>query len=244
MNEKEEHWQDENIMKARAEAASAAEAVGTMEFAGEKARKPSLIYLAVKRTVDVVGSLVGLILCSPVFLVVAVAIKREDGGPILHRRYCAGRNDREYIMYKFRSMKVNADNMLDMFTEEQREQYLSGVKLEDDPRITKVGKFIRATSIDELPQLISVLKGDMSIIGPRPVIEREAQAYGADREKLLSVRSGITGVWQVEGRGEVPFLSEEAKQMQLSYIDKRGFVYDCQLLFKTIGLVLKRKGAR
>ncbi len=207
-------------------------------------QKPSLIYLALKRIFDIVGSLCGLVLCSPFFLIVAIAIKKEDGGPVIYKRYCAGKDGKEYIMYKFRSMKVNAENMLDVFAEEQKEQYLLGVKLEDDVRITKVGKFIRTTSIDELPQFVSVLKGDMSFVGPRPVIEREAQVYGADRERLLSVRSGITGVWQVEGRGEVPFLSEEARKMQLSYIDKMGFVFDCKLLLKTVGVVLKRKGAR
>lgn len=203
----------------------------------------SIVYRFVKRSFDVAASLVGLVILSPVFLATALAIKLEDGGPVIHKRYCVGKNG-TYIMYKFRSMKVNADDLIIDFKPDQKERYLRGEKLSDDFRITKVGYFIRKFSIDELPQLYSVLKGDMSLVGPRPVIEREAEEYGNQKEKLLSMRAGITGVWQVEGRGCVPFLSEEAKQMQTSYIDNCSIRLDIVLLLRTVGKVLKREGAR
>lgn len=147
-------------------------------------------------------------------------------------------------MYKFRSMRVDADEMFDLFTPEQFEAYMQGVKIDDDPRVTKIGHFLRRTSIDELPQLISVLKGDMSLVGPRPVIEREAAEYGADREKLLSCKAGITGCWQVEGRGTIPFLSEEAKRLQLYYVENQSLGMDVRLLLRTVKVVLSRKGAK
>lgn len=162
----------------------------------------------------------------------------------MHRRICVGKNDKTYIMYKFRTMMLDADDRLDMFTPQQREDYLHGVKIKDDPRITKIGKLLRSTSIDELPQLISILKSDMSLIGPRPVIEREAAEYGELREHLLSCKPGITGYWQVMGRGTVPFLSEEGKQLQLYYVDHQSFWLDIKILFKTVAVVISKVGAR
>lgn len=208
-----------------------------------KPRK-KVIYHLVKRIVDVLVSLISLILLSPLFLVISVLIKHEDGGPIFHRRICVGKGNKQYIMYKFRTMMLDADGHLDMFSPEQLAQYMKGVKIEKDPRITRIGHFLRTTSIDEMPQLLTVLKSDMSLIGPRPVIEREAAAYGEQREKLLSCKPGITGLWQVKGRGTIPYLSEEAKQLQLEYVDKQGFLLDLQILFETVKNVLSRKGAR
>lgn len=193
---------------------------------------------------DVFISAVILIAGSPVFLIVAALIKLEDGGPIFHRRICAGAHGKTYIMYKFRSMKVGADDMLNLFTPKQLEQYLQGVKIENDPRITRIGRFLRSTSIDELPQFLSVLQSNMSVIGPRPVIEREAAEYGELRERLLSCKPGITGYWQVMGRGTVPFLSDEGKRLQLYYVDHRSVWLDIKILFKTVGVVLSKAGAR
>lgn len=198
----------------------------------------------VKRCFDVILSAAALIFLSPLLLIAAIAIKLEDGGPVIYKRYCVGRNEKKYIMYKFRSMKVNAEELITFFDEHQKEKYYSGVKLEDDFRITKIGKILRKTSIDELPQFFTVIKGDMSLVGPRPVIEREAMAYGERKEKLLSVLPGITGIWQTEGRGKVPYLSQEAMEMQLLYIDKCDWKFDIKILMKTFGLVLKREGAR
>lgn len=206
--------------------------------------KRKVIYHLVKRCFDLLMSLIGLLVLSPLLAIVAWMIKREDGGPILHKRVCVGKDNKTYLMYKFRTMMLNADSRLDLFTPEQKEQYMRGVKIENDPRITRVGHFLRSTSIDELPQLISVLKSDMSLIGPRPVIEREAAAYGDQREKLLSCKPGITGLWQVRGRGTIPYLSEEAKKLQLEYVERQGFLLDIQILFGTVKIVLSRKGAR
>ncbi len=197
-----------------------------------------------KRSFDIVCSLLGLIVLSPVFLIAAVAIKLDDGGAVIHRRYCIGKDGNSYVMYKFRTMCENADNMMNMFSGEQKERYMRGEKLADDPRITQIGHILRKTSIDELPQLFSVLKGDMSIVGPRPVIDREAEAYGVDKNKLLSVRAGITGIWQVYGRGEIAYLSKEAMDMQLRYVDECSIYTDFKILWKTAAVVCKGKGAR
>ena len=200
-------------------------------------------YHAVKRCFDVVVSLLVLVLLSPLLLVVAVLIKREDGGPVLHRRICVGKGNRPYIMYKFRTMRVDADQRLDLFSDRDRELYLQGVKMENDPRVTKIGAFLRKTSIDELPQLLSVLKSDMSLIGPRPVIEREAAVYGDGRELLLSCKPGITGLWQVRGRGTIPYLSEEAQRLQLEYVREQSLLLDIRILFETVKVVLTGRGA-
>lgn len=207
-------------------------------------RKKNYLYLFIKRVFDLTCSVIALILLSPVFLIVAILIKHEDGGPVLHRRECVAKNGRIYIMYKFRTMMPDADDRLDMFTPQQREDYLRGVKIKDDPRITRIGKVLRSTSIDELPQLISVIKSDMSIIGPRPVIEREADEYGELREYLLSCKPGITGYWQVMGRGTVPFLSDEGKQLQLYYVDHQSLWLDIRIFFKTVRVVLSKVGAQ
>lgn len=207
-------------------------------------RMKRAVYHTVKRCFDLIFSLVALCILSPLLAVVSIMVRLEDGGPVLHRRICVGKGNKTYIMYKFRTMLVDADNRLDLFSEEQLLQYMQGVKIEDDPRITKIGRFLRSTSIDELPQLFSVLKSDMSLVGPRPVIEREAAAYGTQREKLLSCKPGITGLWQVRGRGTIPYLSDEAMELQLEYVERQSILTDLQILMETVKIVLSRKGAR
>ncbi|KTE93864.1 hypothetical protein AT727_02605 [Desulfitobacterium hafniense] len=202
------------------------------------------VYDFLKRSFDIIFAIMFLMIASPVMLVVAFLIKLEDGGPIVHARICIGKNNREYKMYKFRSMIPNADQMFQLFTPEQMERYKVGAKFDDDPRLTRVGKFIRRISIDELPQLFSVVRNDMSVIGPRPVIEREAAAYGENRNKLLSVKPGITGWWQVNGRSDCAYLSDEAKNLQLYYVDHRSMGLDIKILLKTFKVVFYGKGAR
>lgn len=221
----------------------AADQLALPDIATAERPRNSFGYFAVKRCFDVVVSLLVLVLLSPLLLVVAILIKREDGGPVLHRRVCVGKGDRPYIMYKFRTMRVDADQRLDLFSDRDRELYLQGVKMEKDPRVTQIGAFLRKTSIDELPQLLSVLKSDMSLIGPRPVIEREAAVYGDGRELLLSCKPGITGLWQVRGRGTIPYLSEEAQRLQLEYVREQSLLLDIRILIETVKVVLTGRGA-
>ena len=171
-------------------------------------------------------------------------IKIEDGGDILHKRICVGRNNKVFVMYKFRSMCSDADNIEKYFHGAELEKFLRGDKTINDPRITKTGKFLRRTSIDELPQLLSVLAGNMSLVGPRPVIEREAAFYGIMRDYLLSIRPGITGWWQINGRDNIPYLSEKAKALQLYYVFNRSIMLDIKILAKTVLIVLRGEDAR
>lgn len=201
-------------------------------------------YRFVKRIFDILASLIGLIVFSPLFLVIsAVIFFREGGRPIFHRRRCVSKNG-FYNMLKFRTMLKDADDLEKHLNREQMEVYMRDCKLENDPRITRVGKLLRKTSLDELPQLINVLKGEMSIVGPRPVVEWEAAEYGKDREKLLSCRPGITGYWQVYGRGINSYDSGERVGLQLYYIDHQSIGMDIRLIFKTVAMVLTGKGAR
>ena len=187
-----------------------------------------------KRAFDILLSLFSLIVFSPIMIVISILIKQKDGGLILYKRKCVGRNNKPFIMYKFRTMVSDADEYEKYFTGESLKEFLRGEKAVDDPRITKIGKWLRKSSLDELPQLISVLLGDMSIVGPRPVIEREAAYYGEDRAKLLSCKPGITGWWQVNGRGNLVYLSEETKRLQLYYVENQSLWLDIKILIKTV----------
>ncbi len=198
-------------------------------------------YLAFKRAADLAGAAAGLIVLSPLLLAVAALIKLNDRGSVIYRRVCVGKNGKEYVMYKFRTMIENAEEKTDLFTAETLCKHLAGDKTIEDPRITKIGKFLRRTSLDELPQLVSVLRGDMSLVGPRPVVRREAEEYGADRDLLLSVKPGITGWWQVKGRKGCPFLSREAKTLQLYYARHQSPWLDIKILLLTVKAVLLRK---
>ena len=201
-------------------------------------------YRFIKRAFDILTSLIALIVLSPLFLIISAVIFFSAGGrPILHHRRCVSKNG-FYDMLKFRTMVKDADNLEKYLNKEQMETYMRDCKLDNDPRVTKVGMWFRKTSIDELPQLINVLKGDMSLIGPRPVVEWEAAEYGKDREKLLSCRPGITGYWQVYGRETNSYDDGERVRMQLYYIDHQSIGMDVKLLFKTVAMVLSRKGAK
>lgn len=202
-------------------------------------------YSVTKRIFDIVVSIIGLILLMPLLVAVAIAIKYEDGGPIIHTRICVGKNGKQYKMYKFRSMVMDADNLEKWLTPQQVEAYLIESKLDNDPRITHIGRFIRKTSIDELPQLLSVIKGDMSLIGPRPMAKSEICNYTAEELDLIfSVRPGITGYWQVNGRSNATYASGKRQQMELYYVKHRSFVLDCKILIKTVWVVICKKGAQ
>lgn len=200
------------------------------------------IYRGFKRIVDIILGCIGLVLLSPVFLILAICIKIDSKGPVIFAHKRIGKNGKEFNMYKFRSMYENAEEMIENFNEEQKREWQENFKLENDPRITKVGKFLRKTSLDELPQIVNIIKGDLSIIGPRPIVDEELEKYGENKEKFLSITPGLTGYWQANGRSNTTY--EERMQMELYYIDNQSLLLDIKIFFKTIVSVLKKEGAK
>ncbi len=204
-------------------------------------QEQSVIYFITKRVIDVVGSVVGLVLLSWLFLIVIIAIKVEDPkGPVFFKQVRLGKDEKEFKMLKFRSMVTDAEERL---KELLKENEIDGAmfKMKKDPRVTKIGNFIRKTSIDELPQLLNVLKGEMSLVGPRPPLPREVELYTAYDKQRLLVIPGCTGLWQVSGRSNVSF--GEMVELDLQYIKKRTIFYDVTILFKTIKLLFGSKDA-
>lgn len=220
---------------------------GASTRVAENDRKESFyitkIYPIIKRVFDITVSAVAIILLSPVFAVTAIAIAAESPGKIIHKRKCY-RNGKEFVIYKFRSMASDADDLEKHFTPEQLEKYRKEIKLDEDPRVTKVGKFIRKTSIDELPQLFNIIAGTMSLVGPRPIIEEEVEYYGDDQELLFSVTPGLTGYWQVNGRSNSTYESGERQKLELYYAKHRGIMLDLKILFRTVGAVTRCEGAK
>lgn len=199
------------------------------------------IYIVIKRVIDVILSIIGLIVLLPVFLILAIAIKLDSKGPIFFTHKRVGKNGKLFKMYKFRTMHENAEEMIKNFTEEQMKEWKENYKLTNDPRITKVGKILRKTSLDELPQILNILRGELSIIGPRPVIGEELEKYGENKEKFLSVMPGLTGYWAANGRSDTSY--EERMKMELYYVENISFKLDVKIFFKTIISVIKREGA-
>lgn len=199
------------------------------------------IYRGSKRIFDFVASLFGLIILSPLFLIVAIAIKVEDPkGPVFYSQVRLGKKQEPFKMYKFRSMEVHADEHLkELLSENEVEGAM--FKMKDDPRVTKVGRFIRKYSIDELPQLLNVLLGNMSLVGPRPPLPREVKDYTDYDKQRLVVKPGCTGLWQISGRNDVGF--PEMVQLDLKYINCRGLMFDLYIIFKTIGVFVMPNGA-
>ena len=203
--------------------------------------KKGNVYLFLKRLIDIIGAFVGLALLSPLFVLVALAIKIEDPkGKIFFSQERCGKNNKLFPMYKFRSMVSNAEELLEELME-QNEMDGPVFKIKEDPRITKVGKFIRKTSIDELPQLFNILKGDMTIVGPRPAIPHEVAEYNDYQKQRLLVKPGLTCIWQVSGRNSVGF--DEWVEMDLEYIEKRNLWLDIKLIFKTVGVLFGDENA-
>lgn len=198
-------------------------------------------YLFFKRLIDLVGSLLLLIFLSPLFLIVGIIIKVDDSkGKIIFSQTRLGKDGKPFQMYKFRSMYSDAEARLEELLA-LNEVEGAMFKMKDDPRITRVGKFIRKTSIDELPQLFNVLKGDMSLVGPRPPLEREVKEYTSYDKQRLLVQPGCTGLWQVTGRNDVGF--DEMVELDLIYIEKQSLRFDFLILFKTLRVLLTRDGA-
>lgn len=198
-------------------------------------------YKVVKRIIDVVLSSIALVVLSPIFAIIALAIKLESKGPVFFKHTRIGKDGKIIKIYKFRSMVENAEDLIKKFTPEQMKEYKENYKLTDDPRITKVGKILRKTSLDELPQLINIIKGELSIIGPRPVVQKELEKYGPNAQKFLSVTPGLTGYWAANGRSCTSY--EKRMEMELFYVDNLSFKLDVKVFFKTIEAVIKREGA-
>ena len=194
-----------------------------------------------KRAFDIVVSLIALLVSAIVSVPVAIAIKLTDGGPIFYTQTRVGRRGKTFKMIKFRSMVVNADKMKAELAEENGQKGRFIFKMKDDPRVTKVGKFIRKFSIDELPQFLNVLKGDMSVVGPRPPLPEEVAQYDQTYATRMLVKPGITGPWQVSGRSNLS--REESESLDVSYVQNWSMLGDIVLLFRTVGAVVTHKGA-
>lgn len=207
------------------------------------------IYKIIKRIVDIIGALVGCLILLPLTLSIWIAnLIAKDNGPIFYVHRRIGKNGKEFNMYKFRTMCNKAHDMVKdeetmkrHFTEEQIKEWKENYKIDDDPRITKIGKFLRKTSIDEMPQVINILKGELSIIGPRPVTEEELEKYGNDKERFLSVTPGLTGYWAANGRSDTDY--NKRMKMELYYVENMSLKLDIEIFLKTIITVLKREGA-
>ena len=204
-------------------------------------RRPGKGYLAAKRCFDVVMSFLALILLSPLFLVLAVIIFVDDphGSPIFSQ-IRVGKDGRLFRFYKFRSMIVNAEDLLEKL-QDQNEMEGPAFKIKDDPRITRIGKFIRKTSLDELPQLVNVLKGELSLVGPRPPLPREVEQYTPRQMKRLTVKPGLTCYWQIQPhRNSLSF--DQWLALDLQYINERSALVDLKILFATVKVVLHGDG--
>ena len=198
------------------------------------------VYKFFKRLIDIIGSLIGLILASPILAVVGILIKLESKGPVIFSQTRVGLNGNEFKMYKLRSMVVNAEELKKKL-EGQNEMSGPMFKIKDDPRITKVGKFIRKTSIDELAQLVNVLKGDMSLVGPRPSLPKEVEQFEDWMLERLEVKPGLTCYWQVMGRNNIEF--EEWMELDVKYVRERSLWLDIKLIFKTFFVLFGDKNA-
>ena len=200
------------------------------------------MYRIVKRILSILCSVISIIVLSPLFIIISLVVKISSKGSVFFIHERIGLKGKKFKLIKFRTMVDNAEDMIAAFTPEQKKEWEENFKLKDDPRITKIGKFLRKTSLDELPQLINILKGDMSFVGPRPIVEDELSWYGDNKEKLLSVKPGLTGWWAVNGRSDVPY--PERCDLELYYVDRISFGFDLLILLKTLGAIIRKDGAR
>ncbi|MEJ2214516.1 MAG: exopolysaccharide biosynthesis polyprenyl glycosylphosphotransferase [Gammaproteobacteria bacterium] len=194
-----------------------------------------------KRAMDILASLMAIIMLSPVFLFTGLAIKLEDPGPSIFKQERVGRWGKTFTMFKFRSMVMDAEKLKEQLIDQNESEAGVIFKMKKDPRITRVGSFIRKYSIDELPQLFNVLNGDMSLVGPRPPVPAEVQEYSLSDRRRLDVTPGITCIWQVSGRSDIDF--EGQVRLDVQYINSQSFLTDVMILLKTVPAVLLGKGA-
>ena len=205
-------------------------------------RKP--IYPRVKRVLDVIVSVMALLVIWPIMLIIAIVVK-SDGGPAFFAQSRVGRNGRLFKVYKFRSMKMGADRLEDSLTPEELAEYKKEYKLQNDPRVSKFGNFLRRSSMDELTQLWNIIRGDMSLVGPRPLLPSELTTNYTpeERQMLMSVAPGLTGYWQAMSRNESSYVTGERQKQELYYIGRVSFWMDIKIILKTVERVLTGKGA-
>lgn len=209
-------------------------------------RKVGFLYFFSKYTFDFLVSLISIIILLPAFIIIGIIVKCSSKGPIFFVDKRVGKNEKMIGVLKFRTMYVDAETNIEKYlSPEQIKAWKEERKLENDPRITKIGNFLRKSSLDELPQLFNILVGQMSIVGPRPISKREYDAYYNDEEKkiLSTARPGLTGYWQVYGRNEVDYASGERSKLTMEYFKKRSLLLDLKIIFKTFAVVISGKGA-
>jgi len=202
-------------------------------------RKQSLYGRTLKRIGDVIFSLLVLTLGSPIFLLIGILVKLSSPGPVFYIQKRIGRNYREFGCIKFRTMYKDSDELLPNLLDKSplmRKEFEKDFKLRNDPRITKLGKFLRRSSLDELPQFLNVLKGEMSVVGPRPIVNNEIYKYSLFMEEVISVRPGLTGLWQVSGRNNLSY--KKRVQLDLVYARNRNFMLDMEIIILTLGVLL------
>ena len=207
-----------------------------------KCTERSGVYQAVKRLFDILASLAALAVLSPLFLVIAILILSEDGRPVFYKHTRVGKGGKTFQLYKFRTMYQDRRIVL---TPEQQVELQQEFKLENDPRVTRIGSKLRMSSLDELPQLLNILKGDMSFVGPRPIMEREFGFYTpAETTAFQSVKPGLTGYWQAYARNDATYQSGERQAMEMYYVKNVSPWLDIRILFKTVGAVLRKSGVK
>ncbi len=213
----------------------------TMDFPKEDLLydRKSFAFRFLKRSFDVAAASLGLVVLSPVFLATAIAIKADDQGPVFFSQMRAGKDGKDFKFYKFRSMCTDAEALFEKM-QAQNEQTGNAFKIKDDPRITRVGKFIRKYSIDELPQLVNVIRGDMSIVGPRPILSHQMAKCSSYEKQRLLVRPGLTCIWQISGRADIKW--EQWVELDLQYIREMSLFNDLKIIAKTVPVVLKGDG--
>ena len=199
-------------------------------------------YFFFKRCFDIACSLVALIILIIPILIIALIIRIDSPGASIYVHRRIGKNGKDLPLLKFRSMYMGADEMVDEFTPEQKLEWEENFKLENDPRVTRVGKFLRRTSLDELPQIINILMGQLSFVGPRPIVQDELDKYGENKERFLSVPPGLTGYWQAYARSSCTY--DQRMEMELFYVENANFLWDIKIIFATFGAVFSGRGAR
>ena len=200
-----------------------------------------MLYRIIKRAFDFIVALIASVITIPVFLLIAIVIKVDSRGPVFFVHHRVGKDGKPLSLLKFRTMVVGAEEMIKNFNPEQEKEWQENFKLENDPRITRIGKFLRKTSLDELPQLYNILIGNLSFVGPRPVTKEEIEKYGENKAKVLSVTPGLTGWWACNGRSNIDY--EERMKLELYYVDHASLSLDIKILFKTVGVIATHEGA-